>query len=401
MTVPPRTPDPGSTGRNDDGRRMLRRRRLLLGAGVGVGALAFLLVVSPLAHSAATELAATRAADRVVAAAEAFIATLGAEEREAALRDFDHDDRYSWYFTPVERNGLPLRDMSFEQRSAALALLQAVTSGQGFQKATGVMRLEEILAGIENNPVRRDPENYHFWVFGTPSIREPWGWRFEGHHVSLNFTSAGGVVVSNPSFIGANPAQVRGGPHAGWRLLAHEEDRGRALMRALDAEQRAVALISETAPRDIITGNDRRALLERVEGLAFGAMSDAQQHLFLLLLGEYVDNLEPELARERLRRIEETGFRNLHFAWAGSVEPGEPHYYRIHGPVTLIEYDNVQNNANHIHTVWRDLENDFGEDLLRRHYERAGPEHGHGHAEAGGQGHSHDAMHARGIPHRQ
>ncbi len=397
MPTHPRTPDPAATGRHDDGRRRLRRRRFL-GAGVGVGALAFLLMAGPVAYSAATEMAATRAAERVVAAAEAFIATLGEEEREAALRDFDHDDRYSWYFTPVARNGLPLRDMSFEQRTAALALLQVVTSGQGFQKATGVMRLEEILAQIENNPVRRDPENYHFWIFGTPSIDEPWGWRFEGHHISLNFTAADGVVVSNPSFIGANPAQVRDGPHAGWRLLEHEEDRGRALMRALDAEQRAVALISETAPRDIITGNDRHALLERVEGVAFGEMTEEQQHLFLLLLGEYVDNLDPDLARQRLRQIEETGFENLHFAWAGSIEPGQPHYYRIHGPVTLIEYDNVQNNANHIHTVWRDLENDFGEDLLRRHYETAGPEHGHSHDEA--EGLSHDEMHARGIPHR-
>lgn len=376
-TDPPPPHPPG--GRAGKGARV----HALIAGTATVALTVSALAVVPSARSAAAGFReareAERAAARVVAAAEAFIATLDADARRVALREFEHDDRFSWFFTPVTRNGLPLRDMTLQQRAAALALLQSATSAQGFQKASGVLRLEEILGEIENNPVRRDPENYHFWIFGTPSIREPWGWRFEGHHISLNFTSVDGVVVSNPSFIGANPAQVRTGPHAGWRLLAHEEDRGRALMRSLDPEQRRRALISETAPSDIITGNQRRALLERMEGLPFGEMTEEQQHLFLLLLREYVENLDPDLARARLARIEATGLENLHFAWAGSIEPGRPHYYRIHGPVTLIEYDNVQNNANHIHTVWRDLEDDFGEDLLRIHYETAGRDHGHNH----------------------
>jgi len=313
----------------------------------------------------------------VADAARAFLATLTDEQRARAIRPFDDGERFEWFFTPVTRNGLPLKEMTTEQRTAALGLLQSATSSAGYLKATGVMHLEGILAVLENRPERRDPENYHFWVFGTPSRDRPWGWRFEGHHVSLNFTSTDGVTVSTPSFIGANPARVPSGPFAGWRLLAHEEDLARALVQSLDADQRERAVISATAPRDIITGNDRRASLERVEGLPAAVMTDPQRALLLRLLAEYVDNADPVIAGPRLARIEEVGIDRLHFAWAGSLDVGGPHYYRIHGPTVLIEYDNTQNDANHIHSVWRDLENDFGEDLLRRHYEAAGPNHGH------------------------
>jgi hypothetical protein len=307
----------------------------------------------------------------------AFLATLDDEQRARATRPFEDGERFEWFFTPVARSGLPLKEMTAEQRAAALRLLQSATSSQGYLKATGVMHLEGILAVLEDRPDRRDPENYHVWIFGTPSPDGPWGWRFEGHHVSLNFTSAGGVTVSTPSFIGANPARVPSGPFAGWRLLANEEDLARALVRSLDAGQRERAIISETAPRDIITGNDRRASLERMEGLPVAAMTHPQRALLLRLLAEYVNNADPAIARPRLARIEEVGLDRLHFAWAGSLDVGGPHYYRVHGPTVLIEYDNTQNDANHIHSVWRDLEDDFGEDLLRRHYEAAGPRHGH------------------------
>lgn len=311
------------------------------------------------------------------AAAHAFLATLDAEQGARATRPFDDAERFEWFFTPVSRTGLPLKAMTTEQRDAALRLLQSATSSQGYLKATGVMHLEGILAVLEGRPDRRDPEDYHFWIFGTPSSDRPWGWRFEGHHISLNFTSTDGITVSTPSFIGANPARVPTGPFAGWRLLANEEDLARALARSLDSAQRTRAIISDTAPRDIITGNDRHASLERTEGLPVAAMTDPQRALLLRLVAEYMDNADPAIAGPRLARIEEAGLDRLHFAWAGSVDVGEPHYYRIHGPTVLIEYDNTQNDANHIHSVWRDLENDFGQDLLRRHYESAGADHGH------------------------
>ena len=338
-----------------------------------------LLVVGVATAGASAALAARDVINdaRLADAADRFIATLDSAGRARAVRAFADSARFDWHFVPRARTGLPLKDMTLPQRAAALALLQAATSSQGFHKATGVMRLESILGQLENRPAQRDPENYHFWIFGAPGPDQPWGFRFEGHHISLNFTSAGGFTVATPSFIGANPAEVRTGPYAGWRLLANEETQGRALVRSLDAAQRARAVITATAPRDIITGNARRAAIERTEGLPVAAMNAAQRALVLRLLAEYLDNMDPSIAAPRHARILETGLERLHFAWAGTTEPGGPHYYRIHGPTVLIEYDNTQNDANHIHTVWRDLENDFGGDLLRRHYERAGPGHGH------------------------
>lgn len=319
---------------------------------------------------------------RMVGAAEAFLATLDAEQRSRATRAFEDAERFNWNFVPMARTGLPLKDMTAEQRGAALDLLQSVTSSQGFLKATGVMRLEEVLGILENRPAMRDPENYFFWVFGAPSTTQPWGWRFEGHHVSMSFTSAGGLTVSTPTFMGSNPGRVPSGPHAGWRLLGAEEDLGRELMLSLTPAQRAVALISETAPNDILTGNSREASLARMEGLPVGEMTPAQRGIFMRLLAEYVGNVDPEIGMARYRRIEESGIERMHFAWMGTLEVGGPHYYRIHGPTILIEYDNVQNNANHVHAVWRDLENDFGVDLLRQHYETAGADHGHEHGPA-------------------
>jgi hypothetical protein len=375
------------------------------------GVLVAVLAVAALGLGATLHVSreAARADARIVAAAVSFLDSLDDEARTRAVRPFEHQERFVFHFTPVARTGLPLRDMALEQRSAALALLQSVTSTQGFLKATGVMRLEEILGQLENRPDRRDPENYHVWIFGSPSVDRPWGWRFEGHHLSLNFTSVDGVTVSTPSFMGANPALVPSGPHAGWRLLANEEDLARALVRSLNDAQRARAIIADATPRDIVTGNDRHARLERVEGLPVRDMTAEQRQIFMRLLSEYVDNADPEIARPRYARIEEVGIEELHFAWAGSVDVGEAHYYRIHGPTVLIEYDNTQNDANHIHSVWRDLENDFGEDLLRRHYETAGHDHGHdpphhhsldhGHKNASGRGpaqdhgHGHDHQH--------
>jgi Protein of unknown function (DUF3500) len=320
-----------------------------------------------------------RAQAAIAAAAEAFLATLDDAGRVRVSRSLDDQERFAWYFTPVVRDGLPLKEMSPEQRAAALALLQSATSSQGYMKAAGVLRLEEILGHLEGRPERRDPEDYHFWIFGTPSADQPWGWRFEGHHVSFNFTSAAGLTVATPAFIGANPARVPSGPDTGWRLLANEEDLGRSLVHSLDDAQRSRAIISKTAPPDILTGNERRVRLERIEGLAVADMTLKQRELFMDVLGEYLGNVEPEIAKARYARIEETGIGELHFAWAGSMDEGRPHYYRIHGPTVLIEYDNTQDDANHIHSVWRDLENDFGEDLLRSHYATAAPGHGHDH----------------------
>jgi len=312
----------------------------------------------------------------MVATAQEFISLLDTEQRSRALHGFDADVRFDWHFVPRERTGLPFGEMTAEQRAAGHALLRSALSAAGYLKANGIMHLEQILGLIENRTNRRDPEAYFFWIFGTPSPDVPWGWRFEGHHLSINFTSVtDSIVVSTPTFMGANPATVPSGPFAGTRFLGAEEDLARGLVLSLTNQQRARAVISTEAPRDIITGADREVTLERIEGLPASEMSEDQRSQLHHVIMEYVGNMKPDIARRQLAKLEAAGMGRLHFAWAGSLEPGEGHYYRIHGPTVLIEYDNTQSNANHVHSVWRDLTDDFGGDLLRQHYDEADHHH--------------------------
>lgn len=339
-------------------------RKLTAGAcaALGLGLLAFTLAPSQVPGAAALS-------GEMVAAAETFLALLDDAGREKASMPLDSEERVNWNFVPLARQGLPLKEMTLEQRVAAHALLRSVLSSSGYLKATSIMQLEEVLFVLENNAAHRDREMYYVSVFGTPSMDEPWGWRFEGHHLSLNYTSVGDELTAvTPAFLGSNPAEIRSGPMTGLRVLAAEEDLARDLMIALDPQQRTRALIMEDAPRDILTSNARRVELGEPEGLPASAMNDEQRAILLRIIDEYAYNLRPELADAHLDRIRAAGVERLHFAWAGSLEPGERHYYRVHGPNVLFEYDNTQNNANHVHSVWRDLDNDFGDDMLRRHY---------------------------------
>jgi hypothetical protein len=224
-------------------------------------------------------------------------------------------------------------------------------------------------------PIARDSTKYYTAIFGTPSADSVWGWRFEGHHLSVNVTRVGAEPqVVAPMFMGANPARVPTGPATGLRLLAAEEDEGRALVRMLAPERRGRATISDTTFGEILTRNDPKVQGLAVAGLPASEMSPAEQAQLRTLLNVYLSRMAPAVARDQLARIERAGFGTLRFAWAGSLEPGKAHYYRIHGPTALIEYDNTQTGANHIHTVWRDLERDFGGDLLQAHYAK----HRHG-----------------------
>ncbi|WP_423925073.1 DUF3500 domain-containing protein [Candidatus Palauibacter sp.] len=304
-------------------------------------------------------------------AAQAFIATLDEAAREKALYPLADEERFDWHFIPRERNGLPLAGMTVEQRAAAHDLLQSALSSQGYHKANAIIELERVLGMLEGRPERRDPENYYVTIFGEPSAGGAWAWRFEGHHLSFNFSSPSGTLtVTGPAFMGANPARVPSGPKAGWRPLGREEDLARALLLSLSAEQRTRAVISAEAPSDILTGNDRRARLDAFEGLPADAMTEAQRAILFDIVHEYVGNMTTDF--DWMMRVQnEIPAGDIHFAWAGSSEPEEGHYYRIHSPVFLIEYDNTQNDANHVHSVWRDLENDFGGDALARHYEES------------------------------
>jgi hypothetical protein len=320
---------------------------------------------------AAASVRAHPAADEMAAAANRFLASLDAAQKAKAQFEFRADDRLDWHYIPRDRKGLALREMSAEQRQLVHALLRAGYSDHGYNKATNVISLEPVLHELEGAGRRfpRDAGLYHVFIFGTPEAKGTWGWRFEGHHVSANFTIIKGeYFASTPSFFGSNPAEILQGPRKGVRALAGEEDRARDLIKSLDPEQRKAAIFDATAPKEIFTEAKRRVQALDGAGLSAAKMNAAQRGLLMKLVEEYVQRVRPELAAEDLKKIQQAGIEKLQFAWAGGIEKGEGHYYRVQGPTFLLEYDNTQNNNNHIHAVWRDFTNDFGEDLLRKHY---------------------------------
>lgn len=258
--------------------------------------------------------------------------------------------------------------MTPHQAHLAYALLAAGLSQTGYLKATTIMSLEEVLRILESDSgERRNPGKYHFTVFGRPGDAR-WGYRVEGHHVSLNITVVDGRVTGSPNFFGANPAEVRHGPHKGLRVLGREEDLARELLLSLDAAQRRQAVVSEKAYPDILTGNARKAALEgQPSGLSAAKFTPRQREMLEAVVREYAENLPEAVAAARLELLRKAG-ANLHFAWAGTAERGGPHYYRVQSPDFLIEYDNTQNRANHIHSVWREFQGDFGLDVLKEHY---------------------------------
>jgi len=317
--------------------------------------------------------APTAAARAMAQAADAFLNALSAEQRSKAAFAFDHDQRLEFRFTPRARTGLPLKEMSEAQRTRAHALLKTGLSMRGYTTATQIIDLETVLRSIEPPRTRpdaivRDPELYFVSIFGTPG-KGPWGWKFEGHHLSTNFTIVDDrPVVFAPTFLGSNPAVVRDGPRKGMRVLRDEEEVARELMAAFTEAQRAKVIFDVSAPREMITGEARESKPLDPAGLPVSAMTPGQRRVVERLLDVYLGRVVPDVARKRLEALQRTGIDKITFGWAGALEVGGPHYYRVQGPTFLIEYDNTQNDANHIHSVWRDFGNDFGRDLLRDHY---------------------------------
>jgi hypothetical protein len=321
--------------------------------------------------------AATRASRTTMAAlVEAFVDTLSEPQRRQAMWPFDDGERFNWHYVPRQRAGVPIEQMSAAAKAAVHDVLRHALSETGYRKAVDVMSLEEPLGLIENQQRHyRHPENYSVTVFGTPG-RLPWGWRIEGHHLSLNFTAVTEELFGvTPAFWGANPALVpEGYPMAGQRTLGRETDLSYELVRSLDEAARARAIIASTSLGNIITGPGREDALRERQGLPLAAMDEGLRNLALELVETYAGNLCGDLAEAELARVREAGIDRIHFAWGGPLEGGHANYWRLHGPITLIEYDNTQNNANHIHSVWHDLTRNFGRDLLREHYA-----HGHAH----------------------
>jgi Protein of unknown function (DUF3500) len=316
------------------------------------------------------------AADEVGRSVGAWLATLDAGQRDAALFPFETDERLVWAFTPGDRQGLALRDMDAAQRVGAMGIVHEAMSARGGREVADVMALEVILGEIERDAGRadwrrRDPDLYWFGVFGDPTGRDgPWMWRVGGHHVAIHITVADGAIVgSTPSFLGANPAVIPGGSHAGERTLTGEETLARALLAALDDDAREVAVVTTVAPPEILTSNAARADLDRVpRGLRHADMDPTGQAALEQLIRHYVGRAADDIAAADWERAVADRLPDTTFAWAGATDSGRGHYYAVRGPRLLIEYDNTQNGANHIHAVWRDAANDWGEDLLAAHY---------------------------------
>ncbi len=327
-----------------------------------------------LVASAAALLAAaysrTATVPTMSAAATAFVNSLYPEQRDRALFKLEDEERLNWFYTPVPRKGLPLREMTPGQRKLAMALLSAGLSQAGYIKAVTIMSLDEVLGSMEPaGQFHRDSDGYFFSVFGEPSETGTWAYRIDGHHISQNFTIVDGKVIGAPSFFGANPAEVLQGRRKGLRALAKEEDLGHDLIHSLTEEQRKTAIVAVKAPADILTEHSRQAALEgQPSGIQFSALTPAQRAKFEDLLNVYCDNMAEELAGFRKEQARKAG-DNLWFAWAGGIETREPHYYRIQSPDFLVEFDDTQDHANHIHSVWRDFKGDFGRDLLKEHYQ--------------------------------
>lgn len=305
----------------------------------------------------------------ITRAANHFLDSLTPEQKNIAVIPFDSDERRNWFYTPVPRKGLQVREMSPHQKQLAAALLAAGLSQQGFIKAETIMSLEEVLRIQEKDDgERRNPEKYYFSIFGAPSDSEPWGYRVEGHHVSQNYTVIAGRIADTPSFFGSNPREVLTGPRKGLRALAQEEDLGRNFMQSLTPDQQKTAIVDKEAYKDILTTNSRKAALQgEPSGLSATQLNDQQFGLLTDLLNMYAGNMPEQLAAARMQRVKAAG-RDIYFAWAGVVEKGGPHYYRVQSASFLIEYDCTQDKANHIHSVWRDFNGDFGEDVLKDHY---------------------------------
>lgn len=307
-----------------------------------------------------------------------FVKSLDAGQRSKAMLNFNSPGRENWHFVPDSsftktygygRRGVSYKTMTPEQRRLATALLSSGLSPSGFVKTMSIMSLEERLRVKEKDTAgRRDVEKYYMSVFGTPAAMGAWGWRVEGHHVSLHYTLKNGKLISaSPTFFGANPHRIASGA----RALPKEEDLGRDLLRSLGAKQKKTAIVTGEAYPDVLTRADTRAKLEdQPKGLAASAMTAPQRETLMALIGEYVHNVPASIAAERMNAVKGTSNADLLFAWAGSGEPGEGHYYRVQAPSFLIEYDNTQGGANHSHTVWRDFAGDFGRDVLALHHQQ-------------------------------
>lgn len=313
-----------------------------------------------------------------VSTAAKFLNALDNDKRTKTQFSFSHDSKYIWHYLPAvtfSRPGISLAELNQNQKDLLFELLQNSLSKSGYAKTRQIMSLEDVLAEFSGDQNYRDPEKYYTAFYGNPAKDSLWAWSFQGHHISLNFTVLNGETAIAPRFLGANPATVLEGKRKGERTLATEEDLGLELINSCNEEQKKKAIFMESAYYDIVTRNAKEVDPLKPVGIEMKELNESQQLLLMRLINEYLATMPNELAHERLEKLESEESNEIRFGWAGATHTGEGHYYRIQGKTFLIEFDNTQNNANHIHSVWRDFDGDFGRDLIREHYQSSGHHH--------------------------
>jgi hypothetical protein len=300
-------------------------------------------------------------------AATVFLASLDGAQRKAASFEFKNKERENWHFVPMDRKGVRFDALKPHQQHLAFGLLGTGLTQKGLMTATQIMTLEEILRSRGGDPKVRNTEKYNIAIFGSPSPSKPWGWRFEGHHLSLNFSLLGDKIIGLPAFYGTNPAELKKGPLKGMRPLGEIEDAGRQLAKDLIKADMS-PVFSEKAPKEILTAQDSTAKAQQIMGTTSDKMNGEQVKQILAIVSQVASMQRGEITNESLRKINTMQRKKLHFAWGGSLERNGPHYFRIQGVDFIVEYANTQNDANHAHLVWRDLKDDFARDSLKKHY---------------------------------
>lgn len=310
---------------------------------------------------------------------KAFLDALDNQQREKVFYLLSDVNREQWHFFPatmIPRQGLALKELTAPQKKLFFQLLESFLSQSGYEKALQIISLEDVLVELGQNVHLRDKENYFIAFYGNPETDKEWAWTFEGHHIFLHFVVADGQVGMTPRFFGANPAIVPSGSRKGERTLQKEEDLGLNLINSFSEEQKKVAIFQDQTYGEIITFVDQQVNPLTNQGIPMRDMNKIQQRNLIELIKVYLSSMPIHLAKKRMEKLMEEHWGFVTFGWAGATELGKPHYYRIQGKTFLIEFDNSQDGANHIHTVWREFQGDFGKDLLKDHYKQS---HNHNH----------------------
>jgi len=303
-----------------------------------------------------------------------FLNSLTQEQLEKTQLSFDDINRNSWHFLPGAmwpRVGVQLSELTQTQRALLFGLLKANLSETGYDKTLKIIDLENVLAEISGDTIFRDAQKYNIAFYGNPEKDAAWAWSFEGHHVSLNFTIVNNKISIAPRFMGASPAIIMEGSRKDERTLANEEDYGILLINMLSDEQRKKAIFQKASFSEIVTANATEVAPLNDVGIKMIDLNKKQQTLLLDLINEYLSTMPKELSEKRMNNLKSEELNAIRFGWAGSTNLGKAHYYRVQGKSFLIEFDNTQNDANHIHLIWRDFNGDFGRDLIKEHYKNS------------------------------